>query len=117
MLYDNPPHLIALYSSVNARDSAGGTVVTYTLVQDDVPCLINTTSANMQLVYAQQQIRVTDTIGILSATLDSTPQPGWKAVADDTGQTFIIRGIRSGRASGMGTIPALTYLDTELWLP
>lgn len=116
MLYDDCPHSVSLYSSENANDSSGGVVETFTLVQAACPCLINTTSANMQLVYAQNQIRVTDTIGILSSVLTATPKPGWKAIADDTGQTFIVKGIRSGRVSALGTIPPLTYLDVESWL-
>ena len=116
MLYDSPPHSVSLYSSSNAKGTGGGIVTTYTAAQSACPCLINTTAANTALVYAQQQIRVTDTVGILSSDLTSTPQPGWKVVADDTGQTFLVRGIRSGRESALGTIPALTYLDCELWL-
>lgn len=116
MLYDNPPHRVTLYSSQDANDSGGGQVTTYTLAQSACPCLINMTSANTQQVYAQRQIKVTETIGILSSTLTSTPQPGWKVVADDTGRTAIVQGIRSGRVSALGTIPPLTYLDVDKWL-
>ena len=116
MLYDSPPHRVSLYSSTNANDAAGGVVVTYTLEQSAVPCLINTASANTQLVFAQMQIRVMQTVGILSSELTTTPEPGWKAVADDRSTTLIVRGIRSGRESALGTIPALTYLDCEEFL-
>lgn len=116
MLYDNPPHRVSLYSSVNANDAGGGAVTTYTLVQAACPCLINTASANTQLVFAQQQISVSLTVGILSSDLTSTPQNGWKVVADDTGLTLYVKGIRSGRESALGTIPALTYLDCSEYL-
>lgn len=116
MLWENPPHRVSLYSSTAANDASGGAVETYTAVQSAVPCLINTASANTQLIFAQMQIRVTQTIGILSSELTTTPKPGWKAVADDTGTTLIVRGIRSGRESALGTIPALTYLDCEEFL-
>lgn len=116
MLYENPPHLVSLYSVATTNQASGGASTTPALIHAACPCLINTASANTQEMYAQKQIRVTDTIGILSSTLDETPKPGWKAIADDTGQTFIIRGIRSGRVSALGTIPPLTYLDCETWL-
>jgi hypothetical protein len=115
MLYDNPPHRISLSSSVNANQGAG-VVTTYTVVQSAVPCLINTASASTRNVFAQMNIVVTNTVGILSSDLTTTPKPGWKVVVDDTGQTFLIQGIRSGRESALGTIPALTYLDCSLWL-
>ena len=116
MLYDNPPHRVSLYSSAGANDAGGGVVTTYTLVQSACPCLINTTSANTAVVYAQMNIRVTNTVGILSSDLTTTPKPGWKVITDDASQTFLVKGIRSGRESALGTIPALTYLDCELWL-
>jgi hypothetical protein len=113
MLYDDPPHAISLYSSTNAKDAGAGTKTTYHLEQAACPCLINTASANTRLLFAQMQIAVTHTIGILSSALTATPQNGWKVVADDTGASFKIEGIRSGRVSAMGTIPALTYLDVS----
>lgn len=113
MLYDDPPHRCALYSSTASNDAGGGTGVSYTLVQTSIPCLINTASSNTQLIFAQQGIKVTQTVGILSSVLTSTPQPGWKVVALDTNKDLIVRGIRSGRVSAMGTIPPLTYLDCE----
>lgn len=111
-LFDSPGHSIDLYSSTSAN-VGGGVKITYSTdpVQTAVPCSINTASANTQERYAQQQIVVTHTIGIASNLLGSKPQPGWKAVAGDTGETLMIRGIRSGRA--MGSIPAFTYLDVE----
>jgi len=113
-LYDQPPpHRITLYSSTASNDAGGGTNVSYdvTPVQSAVPCLINTVSANTQALFAQQNISVSNTIAILSSALTSTPQPGWKAVADDTGGSYHVEGIRSGRQ--MGTIPAFTYLDVR----
>lgn len=116
MLYDSPPHRVSLSSGPTSRDSAGGINLNYTPVQSDIPCLINTASANTVAMYAQQQITVALTIGILSSVLTATPQPGWKAVADDTGKTASIKGIRSGRVSALGTIPPLTYLDCTEFL-
>ncbi len=116
MLYDSPPHRVSLYSVATSNQTSGGASNTPVLVQAACPCLINTTSANTQLVYAQQQIQVSVTIGILSSDLTVTPKPGWKVIADDTGKTATIRGIRSGRVSALGTIPPLTYLDCSEWL-
>ena len=116
MLYDNPPHRISLYSVSNANAASGGATQTPALVQAACPCLINTTSSNTQLVYAQQGVKVAVTVGILSSDLTSTPQPGWKIIADDTGKTAEVMGIRSGRESALGTIPPLTYLDCTEWL-
>jgi hypothetical protein len=111
MLWQNPPHLCSLYSSVATNDDGGGTDITYSLEQAAIPCLINTVSSNTQLMFAQAGITVTNTVGILSSELTTTPKPGWKVVADDTGDSFHIEGIRSGRVSALGTIPPLTYLD------
>lgn len=113
MLSDNAKYLISLYSSTATNDSGGGTDIDYLLEQADVPASINTVSANLRLMYAQQDIVVTDTVGILSALLTVTPKPGWKAVAQDTGKSMLYRGIRSGRESIIGIIPPLTYLDCE----
>lgn len=113
MLYDSPPHRCSLYASTATNDAGGGVQITYSLVQSAVVCLINTMSANMQLQFAAQQIEVTHTIGIRSDFLTVTPKRGWKAVADDTGHSYEIVGIRSGRVSAMGTIPPLTYLDCK----
>lgn len=115
MLYDDPPHRVTLKSSANTKGAGGGNVISYTTQQSDVPCLINTIGASQALVYAQMQIRVTHTVGILSSELTTTPQPGWK-IEDETGKTYLFKGIRSGRVSALGTIPALTYLDCEQWL-
>lgn len=109
-LYDQPPpHRITLASSATSRDAGGGTNIEYTVQQLGVPCIINTASATTQEIYAQQGIRVSLTISILSSVLTVTPQPGWKATADDTFVSYKVQGIRSGRQ--MGTIPAFTYLD------
>ncbi len=111
MLYDSPPHRMSLYSSSAANDAGGGVDITYTVAQANVACLINTASASTRLMYAQQDIVVTETVGVLSSYLTSIPQPGWKVIADDTGKSLLIHGIRSGRVSALGTIPPLTYLD------
>jgi len=111
MLYDDCPHSVNLYSSAPANTAAGTATMNYTLIQSACPCLINTASASTQALYAQSQIVVTMTVGILSEQLTSTPQNGWKVVAADTGLTLVVKGIRSGRVSALGTIPPLTYLD------
>lgn len=113
MLHDSPPHSVTLYTTTNTKDAGGGRSSAFTSAQAGVPCLINTASAGTQLRYAQQQIVVSHTIGILSSVLTTTPGPGWKVVADDTSGVFMVRGIRSGRVSALGGIPALTYLDCE----
>lgn len=116
MLYDDPPHLISLSRAPTTKDSAGGINIGYVSVQSGIPCLINTASASTVKMYEQQQISVSITIGILSEALTTTPEPGWKAVTDDTGKTAKIQGIRSGRVSALGTIPPLTYLDCSQFL-
>lgn len=109
MLYNETPHFVSLYSSTNTNDAGGGTKTAYHLEQAALGCQINTASAATQQIFAQMQIRVTITVSILSSRLTATPEPGWKVVADDTGRSFKIEGIRSGRQ--MGTIPPFTYLD------
>ncbi len=114
MLYDYPTHRVSLYDSAPANTASGTTAMNYTLAQAACPCQINTASANTQLVFAQSQISVTMTVSFLSSDLTATPQNGWKVVADDTGLTLFVKGIRSGRQ--MGTIPPLTYLDCSEFL-
>lgn len=113
-LYDDPPHRITLSRAPTTKDSSGGINIAYTVAQSDVPCIINTASASTVEMYAQQQIAVSLTIGILSEVLTTTPQPGWKAVTDWNGKSAKILGIRSGLE--MGTIPELTYLDCSQFL-
>lgn len=113
-LYDDPPHRITLSRAPTSKDSAGGVNIAYVVAQADVPCIINTASANTVEMYAQQAIPVALTIGILSEVLTATPQPGWKAVTDWNGKSAKIQGIRSGLA--MGSIPELTYLDCSQFL-
>ena len=112
MLYDDPPHRVSLYSSAPTNTNAGTATMNYALEQAACPCLINTASANTQVMYAQSQIAVTMTVGILSSALTTTPKNGWK----DTGLTLFVKGIRSGRVSALGTIPPLTYLDCSEFL-
>ena len=116
MLYDDPPHRVSLARAPTSRDSAGGTNIGYSVVQSDIPCLINTASASTVRMYEQQNIAVSITVGILSSELTTTPEPGWRAITDDTGKTAKILGIRSGRVSALGTIPPLTYLDCSQFL-
>lgn len=109
--YDNPEHSVSLYSTTPAKDAGGGEVYTFALAQASVPCLINTASASTVELFAQQGVRVTHTVSILSSVLTATPLTSWKAIAADTGTTLMLRGIRSGRA--VGSVPAFTYLDCE----
>lgn len=112
-LFDNPPHRITIYGPVtSSADSGGGTVLTYgTTRQAAVPCSINTLSGAEAELFQQQGLTVTHVIGIRSAALTAAVARGDKAVADDTGETFIINGIRAGR--GYGNTPAFTYLQVE----
>jgi hypothetical protein len=108
-LYDNPRHRVSSYSvSATTRDVGGGSPLTPTLVQSAIPVSINTVSAAEQDLFAQQGIVVTHTVGVLSSLLATTVERGWKLV-DESGNTYHIEGIRSGRASPNGSIPALTY--------
>jgi len=110
-LYSNPRHRMSLYSAASTTDSGGGSGISYTLVQSDIACSINTSSASEQELFSQHGITVSHSIGVLSSLLTSTPQRGWKVVAD--GASYHIEGIRSGRAAPNGSIPALTYLTVN----
>lgn len=110
-LYDAPRHRVSSYSVATTQDTSAGTALTYTVVQSAIPCSINTSSASTVERYAQQQISVSHTVGFLAANLTTTLTRGMKLVADDTGTSFHIEGIRNGRAAPNGTIPALVYAD------
>lgn len=110
MLYDSPTHSVTSYSLSTARESGGaGTAYTYTSAQSAVPCIVNTASASTQELFAQQGIRVTHTVSFLASALTTTLTRGMKLVADDTGVSLHVEGIRQGRA--YGNIPALVYAD------
>jgi hypothetical protein len=110
-LHDNPRHRASLYSVASGTDNGGGTTLAYTLAQSAIAVSINTASASTQELFAQQNIVVTHTIGVLTSKLTSTPQRGWKVVVGSA--AYHIEGIRSGRASPNGTIPALLYLQVR----
>lgn len=112
-LHDNPPHRITIYGPPTAaRDAGGGETITWgTTRQAAAPASINTASASTRELFAQQGIVVSHTIGLLTATLTSDVARGDKVTADDTGDTYIIRGISKGRA--YGGIPPFTYLQVE----
>jgi hypothetical protein len=112
-LHDNPRHRASLYSVASGTDNGGGTTLAYTLAQSAIAVSINTASASTQELFAQQNIVVTHTIGVLTSKLTSTPQRGWKVVADDTSDAYHVEGIRRGRQSPNGSIPALTYLQVR----
>ena len=129
-LYDNPTHLVSIYSVASSRDSGGGTELTYTLRADSLPCVINTLSSSEREMFAQQGIEVTHTVAFLSRKLPQEsfsagqlmgilgltyPEPtlsrGAKIVTGDRGESYHVRGIRNGRA--YGNVPAFTYADCE----
>jgi hypothetical protein len=58
-------------------------------------------------------ISVSHTVAFLSSTLTTALTPGMKLVADDTGESYRIQGIRKGRAAPNNTIPAFTYADCD----
>lgn len=109
MLWDNAPHVCALYTVSSSQDAGGGTALTYTLSQSGIACLINTSSSSTAEMYAQDGITVTHCVAIKSGLLTATPTRGVKVVAD--GQSYHVEGIRSGRA--FMAISALTYLDCK----
>ncbi len=111
MLWDNPPHSIALYSVTSGADTGAGVLPTYTVAQSGIPCSINTTSASTQTLYAQSNIVVSHTIAILASVLTAVPVPGWKAQTTDRSESYHILGIRHGRA--YGNVPAFVYLDCD----
>ena len=113
MLYTNPRHRISSYTSEPTRDDGGGTVLTYTVAQSAIPCSINTASANTIRLYAQSAISVTHTVGFLASVVTTDLTPGMKLVADDTGESYRIQGIRKGRAAPNNSIPAFVYADVD----
>jgi hypothetical protein len=113
MQYDNPSHRVSSYTSEPSRDGGGGTELTYTLAQSAIPVSINTASANTIALYGQSAILVTHTIGVLGSYITTALTPGMKFVTDDRTESYLFRGIRKGRASPSGSIPALTYIDVE----
>lgn len=110
-LYANPPHRVTIYKSASARDSAGGTNLTYSVRQAAVPCSIATASGSEQDRFSQMNLTITHRVAFLSSTLTDGVLVGDKLVADDTGDTYHVRGISRGRS--YGTIPAFTYVDVE----
>jgi hypothetical protein len=108
MLPDDPPHRCTSYSVATARDTGGGTTITYTLAQADIPCSINTLSSATQREYGQDQVTVTHCVGVLAAYLTTPITRGMKLV-DDRGSTYRVEGIRLGRA--YGGISQLFYAD------
>lgn len=110
-LYTNPRHRCSTYTSEPARDGGGGTQLDYTLAQSAIPCSINMASATTIRLYGQSNIVVSHTIGFLGSTITTDLTPGMKIVADDNSASFLIQGIRKGRAAPNNSIPALTYAD------
>lgn len=112
-LYDDPPHSVTIYGPpTTTRDAGGGVSVTWPTVRlAAVPCSINTASATERELFQQMGLFVTHTIAFLSAALTTPIQRGDKIVADDTGDTYMVKGLRAGRA--YGSIPAFTVAQVE----
>lgn len=113
MLWDNPVHRVSSYTSEASRGDGGGTTLTFTLAQAAIPCLINTSSASEVELFAQQGIRVTHTVSFKATALTTALSRGMKLVADDNSASYHVKGIRTGRGSPLGTIPAFVYADCE----
>lgn len=112
-LYDDPPHTCTIYSSSNAADSAGGHATTYAVRQASVPCSIGPPEASTQLRFAQANIEIVATIGILTEKLTSAVQRGDKVVGSDS-RSYHLEGIAAGEA--YGNIPQFTYLHCSALL-
>jgi hypothetical protein len=110
-LWDSPPHRVTVFSVASGTDAGGGTTLTYSSLQAAVPCIINTSSSSERELYAQQGVVVTHTVSFLKSAVTTTFARGMKLVADDTGASYHVKGIRNGRA--MGSVPAFLYLDCE----
>ena len=110
-LHDDPPHRVTTYTSTTGPDAGGGTGVTYTQAQAAVPCSIDTASASEVAKFAAQQIAVTHKVGFLASVLRTPLTRGMKLVAGDTGASFHVKGIATGRA--YGSIPAFMYAFCE----
>lgn len=111
MLWDNPEHRVTIFSVTSGVDAAGGVQLTYSSLQAAVPCQINTASSSTREQYAREQVTVSHTVSFLKSVVTTAFAPGMKLVADDTGASYHVRGIRSGRA--LMSVPPLLYLDCE----
>lgn len=110
-LYDEPEHAVTIYGPPTvAAGTSGGDVITWGTVRaSGVPCSINTTGASTQDRFAQPGIVITHVVAFgPDVTL---PRRGDKLVADDTGLSLHVRGLRTGRACG--GVGSLTYADCE----
>jgi len=108
-LHDNPPHSVTIQAPTSSRDGAGGTNLSYTTVQADVPCSIDTADPREVERFAAMQLVVTHTVGILSSVLSTPLARGSKLVSGSS--SFHVQGISTGRA--YGSIPAFTYAHCE----
>jgi len=107
-LVDDPPHTCNVYTSTHAGDSAGGSVVSYTLSQTGVKCSINMLSGAEQNRFAQMGLTVDYRVGFLGANVTLTR--GGKLVSGT--RTFHIKSIEVGEA--YDDCPALTYANCEM---
>lgn len=110
-LYDNPPHRASHYTSASTTDTGGGVGTTYTLAQFAVPCSINTASSSERELFAQMGMVVTHTIAILASAITTIPKRGDKFVTEDRSESYLIQGIRYGRA--YGRVPEFVMLNCQ----
>lgn len=111
MLWDDPEHRVTIYSVTSGTDAGGGVTLTYSSLQAAVPCQINTASSSTREQYAREQVTVTHTVSFLKSAVTTTFAPGMKLVADDTGASYHVKGIRNGRA--LMDVPAFLFIDAE----
>lgn len=109
-LYDAPPHLTSVASSVPSTDAGGGVTLTYTTVMSDVPCSINTVSGTEAERFAQMGLEVSHVVAYLTSALSTSLVRGMK-ITDSDGNSYHVEGIRKGRA--YGSIPAFTYANVR----
>jgi hypothetical protein len=110
MLWDNPPHRTSISSSEASRDTGGGNALAFTTVMTSVPCLINTASGAEQELFAQEGLTVSHIVAYKSSAL-STPLVRGMKITDESGNSYHVEGIRSGRA--FMNIPAFTFAQVR----
>lgn len=109
MLWDNAPHRCNTYTASSTTDAGAGTVITYTLAQSDVPCLINTSGANERELFAQMGVVVTHRVSFKTSVLAVPLARGMKIVSG--GDVFHVKAINGGLAF-LG-VPPLVYAECE----
>lgn len=107
-LYDDPPHRVNVFTTTSATEAGGGVAIIYVAGQTSIPASINTASASEVELFAVQGLQVSHTVAILSSALTTPIVRGMK-LTDESGLSYHVEGIRSGRA--YGNIPAFTYVQ------